>query len=270
MRATLVAVVADGRGARGWRGRIRADADRHDGHDPKLEVKHRRRRSSRSRCRWSSSATDDFFVLEKSTGSSSGSRTASRRRCSTWRSTRTPSAACWASRCDRTSVQRLGLPVLDREHDRRRQHGRRHVPLLGNRLDRFHWNGTTLTLEKTCIAAAAAGQRTNRTTRRPRSSAATTTAASCGSGPDGKIYLIIGDTGRRGQTAEPVRRPVRVPAGTGPRTWLDRRRPVRRPGHRRRAPDRRDPAAEHRRHRARGQPVLQARRRAGRPQRRGR
>ena len=39
-------------------------------------------------------------------------------------------------------------------------------------------------------------------------------------GPDGKLYLIMGDNGRRGLTAEPVDGPFVT--ANGPRTWADR------------------------------------------------
>ena len=57
-------------------------------------------------------------------------------------------------------------------------------------------------------------------------------------GPDGKLYIFIGDIGRRGQ----LQNLEDGPFGPG-----HRRRPVRRPRARRRPPDRRDPAAQRRR-----------------------
>ena len=69
-------------------------------------------------------------------------------------------------------TQRLGLPVLDRE-----QHGRRHdgladVRLLGNRVDRFEWNGGRSS--STAISSSSAP---SRPTPEPARCAATTTAA---------------------------------------------------------------------------------------------
>ena len=88
--------------------------------------------------------------------------------------------------------------------------------MLGNRLDRFNWDGTTLTYDKTLHRSRALQDDvTNRRTRQPRA-AATTTAASCASGPDGKIYLIVGDTGRRGQTQNLVDGPFVVPVPERP------------------------------------------------------
>ena len=76
------------------------------------------------------------------------------------------------------------------------------MPLLGNRLDRYHWDGSDADVrEDDAPRPRAPGGRDQ--PHQPgacRCSAATTTAASLRAGPDGKIYLQVGDTGRRGQT----------------------------------------------------------------------
>jgi glucose/arabinose dehydrogenase len=76
------------------------------------------------------------------------------------------------------------------------------VPLLGNRLDRFHWDGSTLTYEKTLHRNRAfQDDATNRNPATPKTPAyrGNHNGGVVRVGPDGKVYLIVGDTGRRGQ-----------------------------------------------------------------------
>jgi glucose/arabinose dehydrogenase len=74
------------------------------------------------------------------------------------------------------------------------------VPLLGNRLDRFHWNGTALTYEKTIHRGRALQDDvSNRANPAVPVFRGNHNGGVLRTGPDGKIYLQVGDTGRRGQ-----------------------------------------------------------------------
>ena len=73
------------------------------------------------------------------------------------------------------------------------------VPLLGNRVDRFIWNGSTLTFNSNIIRL--------RSFQNDRNNVADPTlpvlrgnhnGGVLAFGPDGKLYVIIGDNGRRG------------------------------------------------------------------------
>ena len=75
------------------------------------------------------------------------------------------------------------------------------VPLLGNRVDRFTWDGSTLTFDRNIIKL--------RSFQNDRNNIADPTLPVLRGnhnggvlrfGPDGKLYVIIGDNGRRGWT----------------------------------------------------------------------
>ena len=68
------------------------------------------------------------------------------------------------------------------------------VPTNGNRLDRFHWDGSTLTFDKTLVRMRSFQNDESNGVARGNHNGGVVRV-----GPDGKVYLIVGDTGRRGQ-----------------------------------------------------------------------
>ena len=76
------------------------------------------------------------------------------------------------------------------------------VPLLGNRLDRFIWNGVSFVLDRNLVMLRARQTDNVPVPGHPGSSNGNEAANHNGGvvrfGPDGKLYLFMGDQGRRG------------------------------------------------------------------------
>ena len=90
------------------------------------------------------------------------------------------------------------------------------VPLLGNRLDHYRWDGAALTYEKTIHRGRAfQDDVTNRTNPAVPVFRGNHNGGVLRTGPDGKIYLQVGDTGRRGQTQNLIDGPFVFPPGDG-------------------------------------------------------
>ncbi len=66
------------------------------------------------------------------------------------------------------------------------------APLLGNRVDRFHWDGTKLDFDRTLIRLRSLQTDAGQPSRGNHNGGVLRF------GPDGKLYVIMGDNGRRG------------------------------------------------------------------------
>jgi uncharacterized repeat protein (TIGR01451 family) len=76
------------------------------------------------------------------------------------------------------------------------------IPLLGNRVDRYLWNGTTLTFDRNLIRLRSLQQDAGQPARGNHNGGVIRF------GPDGKLYIIFGDNGRRGFLQNNVPAPI--------------------------------------------------------------
>ena len=76
------------------------------------------------------------------------------------------------------------------------------TPLLGNRVDRFVWNGASLTFDRTLIRIRAIQEDAGQPERGNHDGGVVKF------GPDGALYVFVGDVGRRGQLQNLVCGPI--------------------------------------------------------------
>ncbi len=127
----------------------------------------------------------------------------------------------------------------------------------GSRIDRFVWNGSALTFDHNLIVLRSFQADPNQPLRGNHNGGVIRFGVENGSP---KLYVVLGDQGRRGQLQN-----LELGPPPGPdHLEFSRRRSVRWAGARCRAPRRRGAPAQRRRKRAAGQPVLRSRRRADR------